>query len=292
MTDEAQVHAMIAAACLGTTSEADFTRDLRAFLEARGVHARDVTRIRRPPSPRALPATRAEQPDGGDREDARANARPPEPISAARRRCLRVVPRLGGAAHALPARRARRVPRVGEPHWRANPRPTGVGCRSRAARLVEFQLGAARARAGGRRPLPRSRSIARSSSPGRSADDITPYADSRAPAGRIRPHRARAAPDALLAYRDAENAVGFLELTPSLPPSSRACSTASRSGRASPPRAPTWGRRRARGSWPMSPSCWQTSESAGLCWVLEREAPESAGSVVEQGRLDHGPERS
>ena len=54
MSDEARVHAMIAAACLGTTSDVDFTRDLRAFLEARGVDAGDIEAIASAPPRLAL----------------------------------------------------------------------------------------------------------------------------------------------------------------------------------------------------------------------------------------------
>ncbi len=45
MSDEARVHAMIASACLGATSDAEFTRDLRAFLESSGLDPSDVEAV-------------------------------------------------------------------------------------------------------------------------------------------------------------------------------------------------------------------------------------------------------
>jgi hypothetical protein len=54
VSDEARVHAMMAEACLGTTSDAEFTRDLAAFLEARGLDAPDVAAITSAPPRLAL----------------------------------------------------------------------------------------------------------------------------------------------------------------------------------------------------------------------------------------------
>jgi hypothetical protein len=52
--DEAVVQRMIARACFGASSEADFTRDLRAFLEESGVGAEDAAAILASPPRLAL----------------------------------------------------------------------------------------------------------------------------------------------------------------------------------------------------------------------------------------------
>ncbi len=54
MSDEARVHAMIATACLGTTSDAELARDLRAFLEKSGMGAQDIEAILSAPPRLAL----------------------------------------------------------------------------------------------------------------------------------------------------------------------------------------------------------------------------------------------
>ena len=45
---------MIAAACLGAAAEAEFTTDLRGFLESHGVHEQDIAAILAAPPRLAL----------------------------------------------------------------------------------------------------------------------------------------------------------------------------------------------------------------------------------------------
>lgn len=214
MTDEAQVHAMIAAACLGTTSEADFTRDLRAFLEARGVDARDVDAITSAPprlalyrrlvqnnltgvTGKMLARTRARLNDlGGAFDDAFASFLA---LRGPRTHYLRDVPREFLAWV--------------EPHWRANPRLPAWAVDLARHELVEFEIAAARARA----EVPPLTEVALDR-PLVLAEPLRlmhyAYAIHELPADPSDRTEPAPRPTTLLVHRDEEHLVRFLDLTP------------------------------------------------------------------------------
>ena len=215
MSDEARLEEMIAAACLGAASEAEFTADLRRFLAAHGVATEDAEAILAAPPRLSLYRRLVRNNLTGvtakmlRRTRARLNAAVPGAFDTAFDAFLEEV---GPRTHYL-----RDVPGEflawAEPRWRARADlPPWAGDLARHE-LVEFQLAAA--------STPSATVEVTDLKPDRPLVFAEPVrllryacavhelplddADVSEPAAR---------PTALLAYRDGAHAVQFLELTP------------------------------------------------------------------------------
>lgn len=214
MSDEARVHAMIAAACLGTTSEAEFTRDLRAFLESSGLDARDVEAITSAPPRLALYRRLIRNNLTGVAEKMLARTR------------ARLNARGGVFDASFGAFLAERGPRTHylrdvpreflawvEPRWRAENDVPAWATDLARHELVEYEIASARARDEAPHvtdvALDRALVLAEPLRLMRYA-----FAVHDLPADESDRTEPTARPTTLLVHRDAEHVVRFLDLTP------------------------------------------------------------------------------
>jgi hypothetical protein len=214
VSDEAAVQRMFAEACFGARSEADFTRDLRGFLERHGVAAEDVAAIVASPPRLALYRRLVRNNLTGvtermlERTRARWNALGD---GAFDRDFDRFLAEVGPRSHYLRDVPGEFLAWVG-PVWRGAGAPPWLADLA-AHELAEFQLGAAPAR----RDAPEVAEVTLDralvfAEPVR----LLRYAFAVHELPRDEDDRAepRAEPTTLLAYRDAEHTVRFLKLAP------------------------------------------------------------------------------
>jgi hypothetical protein len=214
VSDEARVHAMIAAACLGTTSDAEFTRDLRAFLEASGVEESDIEAITGAPPRLALYRRLIRNNLTGVTEKmlARTRARLNARDGAFDASFAAFLAERGPRTHYL-----RDVPREFlawvTPRWQAESNVPAWALDLARHELVEYEVSAARSRA----ETPTLVDVAldralvlteplRLMRYGFAVHELPADVEDRSEPSRR--------PTTLLAHRDAEHAVRFLDLTP------------------------------------------------------------------------------
>jgi hypothetical protein len=214
MTDEAKVEEMIAAACLGAGSEAQLTADLRGFLESHGVAEADVAAILEAPPRLALyrRLVRNNLTAVTEKMLARSRARLNDAVAGAFDATFAsFLDEVGPRTHYL-----RDVPNEflawAEPRWRAREDLPPWTLDLARHELVQFQIAAAKA------PEPPEVTEPSPDRPLVFAEPIRlmryAYAVHELPLGTDDRSAPAARPTALLVYRDDENAVQLIELTP------------------------------------------------------------------------------